>query len=84
MPSDKQEVKRIVKNLETAYRHTFNNEMANTVLADLRVFCHATKTTYSGDVNQALINEGKRQVFYRIMNYLKVDYSEIYGMEEDY
>lgn len=73
-----------LKDLEVAYRHTFGNEMAKSVLSDLRIYCHATKTTYAGDRDAMLINEGRRQVFYHIMNLLKYDFSDIYNLEENH
>lgn len=73
-----------LKDLELAYRQTFNGEIQKEVLADLRVFCSATKTTHSADINEMLINEGRRQVFLRIMTFLKVDIEEVYDYEMDF
>ena len=72
-----------LKDLERAYRHTFNGEVPKEVLADLRVFCHATKTTDAGDIYQMAINEGKRQVFLRIMTFMKVDIEDVYDYEQE-
>lgn len=70
-----------LKDMQTAYRHTFGGEMAKDVLADLRIFCYATKT-HDGDP----MLEGRRQVFYRIMTMMKVPVEDVYdiNMPESY
>lgn len=72
------------KEIQKAYRLTFGNEAANDVLADLRIFCSATKTTAPIspiDPIQMAINEGRRQVFLRILTYMKVDIEDVYDYE---
>lgn len=72
-----------LKDLQICYRKIFGEELAKEVLADLRVFCHATMTT--ADKNEDIkILEGRRQVFLRIMQMLKVDIEDIYGYEFDF
>lgn len=73
-----------LKDLERAYRQTFKGEIPKEVLADLRTFCHATKTTDTDGPHQLAINEGKRQVFLRIMTFLKVDIEDVYSYELDF
>jgi hypothetical protein len=79
-----------LKDLQTSYRLTFGNEGAHDVIADLRAFCFATATTGRGDGATEVSNEqmrereGRRQVFLRIMQMMKVDIEEIYGYVEDY
>lgn len=75
-----------LKDKQTLYVHVFKTEEAKEVLADLRGSCFGTKTTFvKGDPEQTLINEGRRQAFMQIMNYIKVDYSEYYEYNtEDY
>lgn len=71
------------------YNKVFNNEFGKEVLADLRVFCCATKTTEVKNTNmmidpyQMAILEGRRQVFMQIMNTMKVDYSDYYEYDID-
>jgi len=76
--------KDILKETQKAFRLTFGNETAKDVLAELRVFCNATTTTYNGDTNQMLIDEGRRQVFLYIMSMLKVDVEQVYEMDINY
>ena len=75
-----------LKDKQTLYMQVFKTEAAKQVLADLRVFCCGTKTTFvKGDRDETLINEGRRQVFMQIMNTIKIDYEQFYDYNpEDY
>lgn len=77
------EVRKYVKGKEQAYRICLNNEAAKTVLADLRLFCNGTRTNFSSDALQMARMEGRREVFMRIMTFLKVDYEDIYNFTEE-
>jgi hypothetical protein len=72
-----------LKAKEGAFRLALGNENAKTVLADLRVFCHATKSTFSDNPLEMARLEGRREVFNRIMNFLKINYSDYYNYEEE-
>ena len=80
-----------MKDKVTDYRLTFGNEAGKTVLADLRNFCFATKTTFNGGktANQTLDPlylarmEGRREVFLQVMGILKVDFDDYYTYTED-
>lgn len=74
----------VLKAKETAYRLSLGNEGAKPVLADLRVFCNGTKSSFSSDALEMARMEGRREVFNRIMNFLKIEYSQFYEYEEDY
>lgn len=71
------------KDMQNAYRQTFKGEVPKEVIADLRVFCHATKTI-AGRTESIERLEGRREVFLRIMTFLKVDIEEVYEYELDY
>lgn len=73
----------LYKRKKTAYRLTFGSEVSKDVLADLRVFCNATKTNFSSDALEMARMEGRREVFNRIMSFMKVDYEDYYQYEED-
>lgn len=79
-----------LKQKRITYGKVFENELGKIVLADLRVFCHATKTTAAKDANQRLDMyevarlEGRREVFLQIMNTIKVDFDDYYNYEDDY
>lgn len=69
-----------LKDLERAYRQTFNGEIPKEVIADLRIFCHATKTTAGRNESIERL-EGRREVFLRIMTFLKVDIEDVFDYE---
>lgn len=72
-----------LKDIQLAYRQTFNGNVPKEVLADLRIFCHATKTT--AGCNESIERlEGRREVFLRIMTFLKVDIEDVYDYELDF
>jgi hypothetical protein len=71
------------KSIQQAYRQTFKGEVPKEVLADLRIYCHATKTT-AGRTESIERLEGRREVFLRIMTYLKVDIEDVYDYELDF
>lgn len=52
-------------------------------LSDLRTFCNGTKTTFSNDPLEMARMVGRQEVFQRIMNFLNVDYSKIYDLNEE-
>lgn len=70
-----------LKELQDDYQAVFNNVRAHDVLSDLRVFCYGTKSAFNSDPLEMARREGRREVFMRIMNQLKVDYGEIYDYE---
>lgn len=73
-----------LKDKRALYLRVFKSEEAKEVLADLRSFCFATKTTFSNDPYEMARNEGRREVFLQIMSVLKVPFEEYYDYEEDY
>lgn len=81
-------VARFIRRKEWAFRTLFKgddgslNEAAKVALADLRAFCHGTQSNFSKDALEMARMEGRREVFTRVMNYLEVDYSKYYQMEE--
>lgn len=78
------------KNKERSYRNAFQgsdgkaHEAAKAVLADLRYYCGATKSNFSHDALEMAKLEGRREVFNRIMTFLKVDYEEYHDLEQDF
>lgn len=79
----------IYKHKEMAYRAVFKGEdeklkpLADDVMADLRIFCHATKQQFSSDPLQMARLVGRKEVFDRIMTFLKVDYEEYFNLNEE-
>lgn len=71
----------LLKNIQKSYRLAFQNEAGKDVLADLRIFCHATKSVFHKDSEEMARLAGRQEVFQRIMTLLKVDIEEVYDME---
>lgn len=74
------------KDLQTVYRLTFGDETGKDVVEDLERFCFGSITTFSvankedGSIDpyQLARLEGRREVLTRIMNFLKIDLSDLY------
>lgn len=83
-------LQKFFKKKEWAYRTLFQrqdapeiNIAAKHVIADLRTFCHGTKTSFSQCPYETARAEGRREVFTRVMNFLNIDYSNFYDYEEE-
>lgn len=77
--------KQFLRSKEWAYRSALknNDEAAKVILADLRMFCYGTKSTFSTDPLEMARLTGRKEVFERIMSFMNFDYSKIYDLEED-
>jgi len=80
-----------LKDLETSYRAGFGAQVCEEAMADLREFCHATKSAFSNDPLEMARLIGRKEVYDRIMTFLKVDYdnyfnitTQTYNEEDDY
>lgn len=78
-------IKEFIRSKEWAYRQRLgvDDEAVKIILADLRMFCNGTKTTFSNDPLEMARLTGRKEVFERIMTFLNYDYSKIYDLEED-
>lgn len=82
-------IRDFIRQKEWAWRHILGsdngelNEASKIALADLRLFCNATKSNFNTDALEMARLEGRREVFMRIMNYLNYDYSKIYELDEE-
>lgn len=70
-----------------AYEQTFNLDsvQAQAVLKDLALFCRANKTCFDADPRLHALQEGRREVWLRIMEHLKLtpdDYWDKYGRQK--
>ena len=54
------------------YQSTFESDTGTLVLGDLYHLCCAGRSTYAGDREAMLINEGKRQVWLHIISVLNI------------
>ena len=73
-----------IKDKQNVFKLTFGNETGAEVLADLRVFCHATKSVYKDNPQAMARLAGRQEVFQRIINLMKIDFEEVYHYEEDF
>lgn len=72
------------KERQRVYNLVFDNEMGKQVLAELRRFCCATRTTFSNCPYETARNEGRREVFLQIINAMKIDFEDnVYNYEEN-
>jgi len=73
----------ILKRKSQAYQQTFSSPHAQKVLADLRKFCFADKTTFvPNDPYASAFSEGRREVFLRINAFINLTEKEINSLKE--
>lgn len=56
---------------------------AEAMLADLRDFCFADKTTFAGDALMIARREGRREVFLRMQGFLGLDEGQVQKLMEN-
>lgn len=73
------------KDLVNAYKTVFNSDQGQVVLWDLMKNANLLCKQYAGDVNELLLNEGKRELVLLILAKINTDPSDlIKRMEEGY
>jgi hypothetical protein len=65
---------------QTAYRAVFNGPMSDAVLVDLAKFCRANESTYHPDPRVAAQLDGRREVFLRIQQHLKLSSDDLWKL----
>ena len=68
-----------LEELQSSYLKLFSSPVGRDVLEDLNIFCHGTKTT-AGHPESIERLEGRREVFLRIMSFLKVNFNDVYDL----
>ena len=63
-----------------AYRATFKGPLAEDVLADLAQFCRAHQSTFLPDARAHAVLEGRREVWLRIQNHLKLTDEQLWSL----
>ena len=66
-----------------AFKDAFSTEAGKIVLQDLVKECGLFRNSFTGDINSALINEGKRNVLLYILSIINVDLPTLLKMVED-
>ena len=63
-----------------AYTSTFKGPLGEAVLADLARFCRAHKSTFNDDPRAAAKLDGRREVWLRIQEHLKLTPDELWSL----
>ena len=67
----------MLKELKKAYNARFQGKDGQLVLDDIKRHCFLNDTTYQGDRDEMLINEGMRRVALHIENMMNLDIEKI-------
>jgi hypothetical protein len=72
----------IATRIRGAYRQAFGHYAGQAVLMDLAKFCRADETTFhpSQDIRTMAILEGRRQVFLRITQHMRLTPDELFAV----
>jgi hypothetical protein len=65
---------------QTAYRAVFTGPMSDVVLADLAKFCRDKDSTFHPDPRVAAQLDGRREVFLRISQHLKLSSDDLWKL----
>lgn len=75
-------LQRLIQRRQPAYKQLFNSPVGAIVLADLAEFCRAHKTTFHQNSRISDVLEGRREVWLRIQDHLKMSPDELYKVLE--
>lgn len=77
-------IKRMITGRVFAYNQVFDpkNQYTKAVLRDLAHFCRAHETTFNSDPRLHAVLEGRREVWLRIQEQLKLSIDEIYELHK--
>lgn len=78
---DKEHIEKL-QALKTDYINTFSSESGKKVLKDLVDRCFVKNTTFAGDVNQMIFNEGTRSIILHIKSMIDLDIERIKKRQE--
>lgn len=76
----KEALKEYVFRRRWAYIKTFAGPLGDHVLADLAVFCRATKSTAHTDPHMAARLDGRREVWLRIQSHLQLSEDDLWKL----
>ena len=66
-----------------SYRRVFESSDGKAVLADLAKFCRANTTTFHDDPRAHALAEGRREVWLRIQNHLRLSEDDLWQLLTD-
>lgn len=78
--SNNSKSKQFLARRRTAYIKTFESPFADEVLADLGRFCRSEASTFHADARIHAVLEGRREVWLRISQHLKLSDEELYAL----
>lgn len=64
----------------SAYRAIFSGPNADLVLVDLASFCRAHQSTFHEDPRLSAMLDGRREVYLRIINHIKLTEAELFTL----
>lgn len=75
-----EQIRAFVFGRRAAYVRTFNSPGAQPVLEDLARFCRAAESTFDPDPRVAAVLEGRREVWLRIQQHLRLSPDELFDI----
>lgn len=77
-------IRNLIRGRKYAYQMVFDeqNQFTKAVLKDLAKFCRAHETTYHKDPRQHAVLEGRREVWLRLQEFLKLTEDQIYELHK--
>jgi len=72
--------RRFLSRRRFAYQATFTSPTGEEVLADLARFCRATQSTFHTDPRVAAMLDGRREVFLRIQQHLRLTDDQLWKL----
>ena len=73
-------IRQFISRRRTAYVVTFDGPMGQEVLEDLARFCRAGKSTFHPDPHLAAKLDGRREVWLRIQNNLRLSDEQLWAL----
>lgn len=70
----------ITTSVRAAYKRAFGHYAGQAVLIDLAKFCRAERSCFDPDPRIHAVLEGRREVFIRITNHLRLNEKQLYAI----
>lgn len=75
-----EKARQFVLGRQYAYKKTFEGPLGQEVLKDLAKFCRANTSTFHEDARLHAVAEGRREVWLRIQNHLRLSPAELWRL----
>lgn len=80
LPELKDKLRAVFSTRQQQYKQTFKGPVAEEVLKDLARFCRANTSTFHEDARLHAMAEGRREVWLRIQNHLRLTPDELWRL----